>query len=201
MQVNGHFLPLEYSCCNFCITAKIHYLHPLSGCGTALLRNTAKPLFFLLPFLFQCLTHTEKALKDFCPLLKRATVPGAWYIHNNDYCQICMYHSFSPFWFSLHFYVSSQKPNLRHIGKKAHHLASITRVIIFAVRPFALFGRVRGKPAAFSSHNRVYTVPCSVFLCPVMYRAVFCVLFSFVISFCSDFWCKGNNYFPNVQAF
>ena len=46
MQVNGHFLPLEYSCCNFCITAKIHYLHPLSGCGTAFLRNAAKPLFF-----------------------------------------------------------------------------------------------------------------------------------------------------------
>ena len=89
-----------------------------------------------------------------------------------------MYHSFSPFWFSLHFYVSSQKPNLRHIGKKAHHLASITRLIIFAVRPFALFGRVRGKPAAFSSHNRVYTVPCSVFLCPVMYRAASCFLFS-----------------------
>ena len=79
-------------------------------------------------------------------------MPGAWYIHNNDYCQSCMYHSFSPFWFSLHFYVSSQKPNLRHIGKKAHHLASIARVIIFAVRPFALFGRVKGKPAAISSH-------------------------------------------------
>ena len=28
-------------------------------------RNTAKPLFFLLPFLFQCLTHTEKACKMF----------------------------------------------------------------------------------------------------------------------------------------
>ena len=94
-------------------------------------------------------------------------MPGAWYIHNNDYCQICMYHSFSPFWFSLHFYVSSQKPNLRHIGKKAHHLASITRVIIFAVRPFALFGRVKGKPAAcIAVINRVYTVPCSVFLLP-----------------------------------
>ena len=87
-------------------------------------------------------------------------------------------HSFSPFWFSLHFYVSSQKPNLRHIGKKAHHLASITRLIIFAVRPFALLGRVKGKPAAFSSHNRVCTVPCSVFLCPVIRRAVFRVLFS-----------------------
>ena len=54
----------------------------------------------------------------------------------------------------------------------------ITRVIVFAVRPFALFGRVRGKPAAISSHNRVYTVPCSVFLCPVMYRAASCFLFS-----------------------
>ena len=117
--------------------------------------NTAKPLFFLLSF--QCLTHTEKALNDFCPLLKRATVPGAWYIHNNDYCQSCMYHSFSPFWFSLHFYVSSQKPNLRHIDKKAHHLVSITRLIIFAARPFAHVGRVKGKPAAFSSH-------CSSFL-------------------------------------
>ena len=36
-----------------------------SGIGAAFLRNTAKPLFFLisfpLSFLFQCLTHTEKA--------------------------------------------------------------------------------------------------------------------------------------------
>ena len=149
------------------------------------LRNTAKPLFSSLHF--QCLTHTEKALKDFCPLLKRATVPGAWYIHNNDYCQICMYHSFSPFWFSLHFYVSSQKPNLRHIGKKAHHLASITRLIIFAVRPFAHVGRVKGKPAAISSHNRVYTVPCSVFLLPCYVSGGFsCLVFIvFIITFCS----------------
>ena len=44
------------------------------------------------------------------------------------------------------------------------------------MRPFALFGRVKGKPAAFSSHNRVYTVPCSVFLCPVMCRAASCFL-------------------------
>ena len=86
------------------------------------------------------------------------------------------------------FSVLRQKPNLRHIGKKAHHLASITRVIIFTVRPFALFGRVRGKPAAFSSHNRVYTVPCSVFLCPVMCRAAFrvlsslCLLLRFVLN-------------------
>ena len=28
----------------------------------------------------------------------------------------------------------------------------------------------------FSSHNRVYTVPCSVFLCPVMCRAASCFL-------------------------
>ena len=65
--------------------------------------------------------------------------------------------SFSPFWLFAPLYVSSQKPNLRHIDKKAHHLASITRVIIFAVRPFAHVGRVKGKPAAFSSH-------CSSFL-------------------------------------
>ena len=56
------------------------------------------------------------------------------------------------------------------------------------MRPFALFGRVRGKPAAISSHNRVYTVPCSVFLCPVMCRAVFrvlsslCLLLPFVLN-------------------
>ena len=56
------------------------------------------------------------------------------------------------------------------------------------MRPFALFGRVKGKPAAFSSHNRVYTVPCSVFLCPVMCRAVFrvlsslCLLLPFVLN-------------------
>ena len=29
--------------------------------GAAFLWNTAKPLFFLISFLFQCLTHTEKA--------------------------------------------------------------------------------------------------------------------------------------------
>ena len=56
------------------------------------------------------------------------------------------------------------------------------------MRPFALFGRVRGKPAAISSHNRVYTVPCSVFLCPVMCRAAFrvlsslCLLLPFVLN-------------------
>ena len=47
---------------------------------------------------------------------------------------------------------------------------------------------MRGKPAAISSHNRVYTVPCSVFLCPVMCRAVFrvlsslCLLLPFVLN-------------------
>ena len=56
------------------------------------------------------------------------------------------------------------------------------------MRPFALFGRVKGKPAAFSSHNRVLTVPCSVFLCPVMCRAAFrvlsslCLLLRFVLN-------------------
>ena len=116
-------------------------------------------------------------------------MPGAWYIHNNDYCQICMYHSFSPFWFSLHFYVSSQKPNLRHIGKKAHHLASITRLIIFAVRPFALFGRVRGKPAAISSHQQ--RLDCALFSVPMPLSCIgrlfvscfHCYLFFFTLYF------------------
>lgn len=55
MQVNGHFLPLEYSCCNFCITAKIHYLHPLSGCLDSVFKEHCKtfvfpPLYILLVF-------------------------------------------------------------------------------------------------------------------------------------------------------
>ena len=57
------------------------------------------------------------------------------------------------------------------------------------MRPFALFGRVKGRPAAYIAvTNRVYTVPCSVFLCPVMCRAVFrvlsslCLLLPFVLN-------------------
>ena len=45
------------------------------------------------------------------------------------------------------------------------------------MRPFALFGRVKGKPAAYIAvTNRVLTVPCSVFLCPIMCRAASCFL-------------------------
>ena len=59
----------------YCTTAKIHYLHPLPGCLGQRFRNTAKPLLFLLAFLFQCLTHTEKACK--CSVIRRATETGA----------------------------------------------------------------------------------------------------------------------------
>ena len=66
MQVNGHFLPLEYSCCNLLQNCKDTLFTPAFGLfGAAFLRNAAKPLFFLLPFLFQCLTRTEKACKMF----------------------------------------------------------------------------------------------------------------------------------------
>ena len=65
MQVSGHFLPLEYSCCNLLHNCKDTLFTPASGLfGTVFLRNTAKPLFFLLAFLFQCLTHTEKSVND-----------------------------------------------------------------------------------------------------------------------------------------
>ena len=111
--------------------------------------------------------HWKSVIRFFCPLLNRATVPGAWYIHNNDYCQN-MYVSFI---FAVLIFapllVSSQKPNLRHIGKKAHHLASITWVIIFAMRPSALFGRVKGRPAAISSHQQ--RLDCALFSVPVPY--------------------------------
>ena len=101
------------------------------------------------------------------------------------------------------FSVLRQITDLRHIGKKAHHLASITRVIVFAVRPFALLGRVRGKPAAFSSHNRVYTVPCSVFLCPVMCRAAFRVLSSLCLLLCFVLNCvaKVQRYLQPTKRF
>ena len=66
MQVNGHFLPLEYSCCNLLQNCKDTLFTPAFGLfGAVFLWNTAKPLFFLLPFLFQCLTNTEKACKMF----------------------------------------------------------------------------------------------------------------------------------------
>ena len=56
------------------------------------------------------------------------------------------------------------------------------------MRPFAHVGRVKGKPATLVVINRVYTVPCSVFLCPVMCRAAFrvlsslCLLLPFVLN-------------------
>ena len=136
MQVNGHFLPLEYSCCNFCITAKIHYLHPLSGCGTAFLRNTAKPLFFLLPFLFQCLTHTEKALKDFLPVTQSRHGAGRVIHTNLDYCQ-SLYISFIFAVLIIANLFSITANNLIYDAEEKNGLfaaTSATRVIIFAVR-------------------------------------------------------------------
>ena len=90
---------------------------------------------------------------------------------------ICIIH-FRRFYYFANFAVSRQN-NLIYDAEEKNGLfaaTSATRVIVFAVRPFALFGRVKGKPAAISSHNRVYTVPCSVFLCPIMCRAASCFL-------------------------
>ena len=64
------------------------------------------------------------------------------------------------------------------------------------MRPFALFGRVRGKPAAISSHNRVYTVPCSVFLLPCYVSGGFsCLVFIvFIITFVLNCDAKVQTY-------
>ena len=112
-------------------------------------------------------------------------------IHTNlDYCQ-SLYISFIFAVLIIANLFSITANNLIYDAEEKNGLfaaTSATRVIIFAVRPFALFGRVKGKPAAFSSHNRVYTVPCSVFLCPVMCRAAFrvlsslCLLLRFVLN-------------------
>ena len=55
--------------------------------GAVFLWNTAKPLFFLNSFLFQCLTHTEKALKDFLPVTQSRHGAGRVIHTNLDYCQ------------------------------------------------------------------------------------------------------------------
>ena len=96
---------------------------------------------------------------------------------------------FRRFDYFANFAVSRQN-NLIYDAEEKNGLfaaTSATRVIIFAVRPFALFGRVRGKPAAISSHNRVYTVPCSVFLLPCYVSGgfLFLVFIVFIITFCS----------------
>ena len=117
-------------------------------------------------------------------------MPGAWYAYNMTIAIYIHIISFSPFWFSLTFQYYGK--NLIYDAEEKNGLfaaTSATRVIIFAVRPFALFGRVKGKPAAISSHNRVYTVPCSVFLLPYYVSAGFlflvfiCYLFFFTLSF------------------
>ena len=61
---------------------------------------------------------------------------------------------FRRFDYFANFAVSRQNNLIYDAEEKNGCLAatSATRVIIFAVRPFALFGRVKGKPAAFSSH-------------------------------------------------
>ena len=47
MQVNGHFLPLEYSCCNLLQNCKDTLFTPAFGLFVGQrFRNTAKPLFF-----------------------------------------------------------------------------------------------------------------------------------------------------------
>ena len=71
----------------------------------------------------------------FCPLLKRATVPGAWYTQTLTIAKVYMYHSFSPFWFSLTFQYYGK--NLIYDAEEKNGLfaaTSATRVIIFAVR-------------------------------------------------------------------
>ena len=59
MQVSGHFLPLEYSCCNLLHNCKDTLFTPASGLfGTVFLRNTAKPLFSSFVFLL-CLAKLQ----------------------------------------------------------------------------------------------------------------------------------------------
>ena len=131
----------------------------------------------------------RKALKDFLPVTQSRHGAGRVIHTNLDYCQ-SLYISFIFAVLIIANLFSITANNLIYDAEEKNGLfaaTSATRVIIFAVRPFALFGRVRGKPAAISSHNRVYTVPCSVFLLPCYVSGgfLFLVFIVFIITFCS----------------
>ena len=108
--------------------------------GAAFLWNTAKPLFFLisfpLSFLFQCLTHTEKALKDFLPVTQARHGAGRVIHTNLDYCQ-SLYISFIFAVLIIANLFSITANNLIYDAEEKNGLfaaTSATRVIIFAVR-------------------------------------------------------------------
>ena len=69
MQVNGYFLPLEYSCCNLLQNCKDTLFTPAFGLfGAAFLRNAAKPLFFLISFIVSVFNAHRKK-REWFPLL------------------------------------------------------------------------------------------------------------------------------------
>ena len=66
MQVNGHFLPLKYSCCNLLQNCKDTLFTPAFGLfGAVFLWNTAKPLFFLISFIVSVFNAHRKSVKRF----------------------------------------------------------------------------------------------------------------------------------------
>ena len=63
------------------------------------------------------------------------------------------------------------------------------------MRPFALFGRVRGKPAAISSHQRCYTAPFSVPVPCYVSGGFSCLVFIvFIITFVLNCVAKVQTY-------
>ena len=91
---------------------------------------------------FQCLTHTEKALKDFLPVTQARHGAGRVIHTNLDYCQ-SLYISFI---FAV-LIIANLILIIKYYGKTLIYDAeeknglfaatSATRVIVFAVRPFA----------------------------------------------------------------
>ena len=100
-------------------------------CGT--LQNLCFSSFRLL---FQCLTHTEKALKDFLPVTQARHGAGRVIRTNLDYCQ-SLYISFIFAVLIIANLFSITANNLIYDAEEKNGLfaaTSATRVIIFAVR-------------------------------------------------------------------
>ena len=142
-------------------------------------------LFFLLSF--QCLTHTEKALCFFCPLLNAPRCRARDTHTTLTIAKVYMYH------FAVLIIATlsglRQITDLRHIGKKAHHLASITRVIIFAVRISFLLRSQWDVDRQPYSWKRQPRFDCALFSVPVpcyVSGGFLCLVFIvFIITFCS----------------
>ena len=104
--------------------------------GTVFLRNTAKPLFFLISFIVSVFNAHRKALKDFLPVTQARHGAGRVIHTNLDYCQ-SLYISFIFAVLIIANLFSITANNLIYDAEEKNGLfaaTSATRVIIFAVR-------------------------------------------------------------------